>query len=680
MKWEDFTQVKKQRRFRTDQIEVRVLECGDIYLNQLAYDALDRPRAVILSFDRRRRAIGLKPSTPEVGHAFSVSKRNPKQHSYRVLGKTFCAQYGVEHTETQVLIPTVIRGMLVIHLKPLTHNAPASYDFEEFIEKGKRYTTEVPRITLLKDRTISFNRAVYEALGRPQAILSSYSPEYHAMRLESASTDERGSSRVSEVSQSQRQLHGWKEHTFRASVRMVLSEHNINIFYSKTFRPELQQGSIFFELAKGSINTPRNAVYSKTDQVIRVPDLAGMLERAVKALLSHHKKTKEAPPLEILAERLGISRPSLSSLLKQFLMNYKQLYYYCLSSGNPLPVKEGGSRFVLEDFKPASGFNTRPTSRLIVTLARSGKLYLNRAAHDALGRPNALTYFYDEQHKAIGLKSARTKTAYAYVLSRVNAKAYVYEAHAKRFLDHYGVEHSNRRDIEAVVIDGMLVVNFEMHGESERYNFELYRKVEKPFAGKVPRITLLKQGLLTFNQAVCTALGRSEAVTVSHDTRRNTLELKPSEAKSGYYVRRVIKRMAGAKPTSESGKQGNFRVSIKRLLADWEVNVTQSKAFPAQVRKNTAWVNLAEGAPVGWHESRISGAMKKPSHRGGFDLEQTVREYKEHITVHGKPPSAESLAQKLHISRQGLYDGLKRHGMKYRGLSSYLFIIHKQVR
>ena len=66
---------------------------GLFALNELAYDALNRPEAIELFYDRGEKIIGLKGSSKESPDSYAV--RHHTKHSYQVEGRSFIKFYGI---------------------------------------------------------------------------------------------------------------------------------------------------------------------------------------------------------------------------------------------------------------------------------------------------------------------------------------------------------------------------------------------------------------------------------------------------------------------------------------------------------------------------------------------------------------------------------------------------------
>ena len=66
---------------------------GFFALNELAYDALKRPEAIELFYDRDEKVIGFKASTRDEPDSYAV--RHHTKHSYQVEGRSFIRYYKI---------------------------------------------------------------------------------------------------------------------------------------------------------------------------------------------------------------------------------------------------------------------------------------------------------------------------------------------------------------------------------------------------------------------------------------------------------------------------------------------------------------------------------------------------------------------------------------------------------
>jgi hypothetical protein len=93
---------------------------GVLTLNQVSFDALLQPKAVELMFDPDEGLIGLKPTSPEVRHAYPVRKQGANK-SYLIGAKAFCNFYGIGLSETVAFDEIKIQdGIMVLDLGKVT--------------------------------------------------------------------------------------------------------------------------------------------------------------------------------------------------------------------------------------------------------------------------------------------------------------------------------------------------------------------------------------------------------------------------------------------------------------------------------------------------------------------------------------------------------------------------------
>lgn len=115
--WEEFTQ---KSNYRAGMLRVSLNGRGHFQLNQKAFDELGAPGAVVLFYDRSARRIGLRPSSPEVDHAYEL-KRQGSSQNYVVRGKSFCSYYGINVGDTVVFNDVQAEdGMIVLNLDNVT--------------------------------------------------------------------------------------------------------------------------------------------------------------------------------------------------------------------------------------------------------------------------------------------------------------------------------------------------------------------------------------------------------------------------------------------------------------------------------------------------------------------------------------------------------------------------------
>lgn len=89
---------------------------GLFALNELAYDALKRPEAIELFYDRGEKIIGLKGASK--GSPDSYAVRHHTKHSYQVEGRSFIKFYGIpEEAAGRRYTAEMIGDILAVDLK-----------------------------------------------------------------------------------------------------------------------------------------------------------------------------------------------------------------------------------------------------------------------------------------------------------------------------------------------------------------------------------------------------------------------------------------------------------------------------------------------------------------------------------------------------------------------------------
>jgi hypothetical protein len=89
---------------------------GLFALNELAYDALKRPEAIELFYDRDERVVGFKTSTCASPDSYAV--RHHTKHSYQVEGRSFIKFYGIPEEEAgRRYAAEMIDDILAVDLK-----------------------------------------------------------------------------------------------------------------------------------------------------------------------------------------------------------------------------------------------------------------------------------------------------------------------------------------------------------------------------------------------------------------------------------------------------------------------------------------------------------------------------------------------------------------------------------
>jgi hypothetical protein len=83
--------------------------------NQATFEAMGKPEAVTLHYDRDAKAIGFKPASKKIRHAYPTRKQ-PHSNSYIISAQSFCDYYEISTSPPRAFTPTLEGGMLVFEL------------------------------------------------------------------------------------------------------------------------------------------------------------------------------------------------------------------------------------------------------------------------------------------------------------------------------------------------------------------------------------------------------------------------------------------------------------------------------------------------------------------------------------------------------------------------------------
>jgi hypothetical protein len=97
-----------------------------------------------------------------------------------------------------------------------------------------------------------------------------------------------------------------------------------------------------------------------------------------------------------------------------------------------------------------------------VTIQRKGTLSLNRAAFEALGKPEAVKLLYDRNERMIGFRPADTEEVGAYPVRPQASSNWLVAGTA--FSSFLRLDTSTAKRYEAEAIDGVLAVDLKREG------------------------------------------------------------------------------------------------------------------------------------------------------------------------------------------------------------------------
>jgi hypothetical protein len=301
--------------------------------NEAAYNALGRPEAVALLFDKERYAVGLRPISPEAKHAYPIHKVG-NNRTYRVKAMAFVSHNGIAALEPRsyhcrildhVLVDDqVLDGILVFDLKEADQKAVMMYRFYEFKDKKIPAKSRQMRLTLQKEKDISFNRVVYEALGKPVAVVLGFNRKTREVMIKPADPGLWNSRPI------RRMKPGY---TYVITANRLVSQFSIEIGnFSMVYRPKVQDGVAVFKIDKGTSVKGRKFAVGRPRAVFSFANPAEFRERSFAIVKPYYKRTGKLPTGRILCESLGISRDNLYANIKR--CNMSSLAELCAAALN----------------------------------------------------------------------------------------------------------------------------------------------------------------------------------------------------------------------------------------------------------------------------------------------------------------------------------------------------------
>lgn len=107
--------------------------------------------------------------------------------------------------------------------------------------------------------------------------------------------------------------------------------------------------------------------------------------------------------------------------------------------------------------------NLRPSNQPTATITMRGCILLNRAAHTAMGSPDAVELLYDRAERIVGLRPAAQSLLHAFpVRSQRSTDTVIISAHG--FLRNYSIDNSTSLRRSAWMDDGVLCVDIKEPG------------------------------------------------------------------------------------------------------------------------------------------------------------------------------------------------------------------------
>ncbi len=112
----------------------------------------------------------------------------------------------------------------------------------------------------------------------------------------------------------------------------------------------------------------------------------------------------------------------------------------------------------MRNFEPFTERATPAATEPTITVQSKGTFGVNRAAVDALGKPERVELLFDRAARMIGLRPADASISHSYPLRRQqNSNSYVLGAVA--FTHAHGIQTDRARRYPAIMEDGILIVD-----------------------------------------------------------------------------------------------------------------------------------------------------------------------------------------------------------------------------
>lgn len=313
MQWKDFEQVQKFNYLSYKGPRITLLKRGQFNFNQATYDLLGKPETIVLLFDPKHRAVGLKGSTKDVEHSYPLTKgvrsgyticvMALSKHKHIDLSKTrrFDA-----HIVSGVLVEgNLVDGVLVFNLEESTRPEGSQYNFEEFKSKAVSAPSRDLRVTIRKDGDLTFNRATHQALGEPETVTLWYSKKYQAIGLRSGEANEQDSNTYPV-----RRTSGY---TYTVTTQRLMKTYDIRLNQSLTVKPYVLKDGLICELDKGK----------KLETKRRHGSFKAEFDDILKSYQAYFNKHRAYPTLQEFVVDLGITRQTLYNYLRKRLNRRK---------------------------------------------------------------------------------------------------------------------------------------------------------------------------------------------------------------------------------------------------------------------------------------------------------------------------------------------------------------------
>lgn len=101
-----------------------------------------------------------------------------------------------------------------------------------------------------------------------------------------------------------------------------------------------------------------------------------------------------------------------------------------------------------------------------VTIQKRGTMSFNKAAHVALGSPEAVELLYDKANDVIGIRAIDPSVDHAYPMRpQANKEEGPYIVSGSAFTKYYGIKTEEARRYSADIEDGVLIIDLRSEGQ-----------------------------------------------------------------------------------------------------------------------------------------------------------------------------------------------------------------------
>lgn len=131
--------------------------------------------------------------------------------------------------------------------------------------------------------------------------------------------------------------------------------------------------------------------------------------------------------------------------------------------GSTIAGAESGSVFVMPQFEVFRKRMVPLVKEPYVTIQRRGTMSFNKAAHHALGAPEAIELLFDPNEQIIGVRAVDPRAEHAYPIRMTNAET-SFIVSGTAFTRYYDIPTDVSRRFRAAMVDGVLCIDLKEGG------------------------------------------------------------------------------------------------------------------------------------------------------------------------------------------------------------------------